>query len=323
MPDVFSAASELASADLAEIATPAPDSNPLSPENLAPDESATPPAAEAAPEQPTPESIPDTPTQVAATARELELTWRGQKVRLPEEEVVGLAQKGYDYSQKTAELARYRDELATQRTQLDQQAAELRQVLSDPQQLRQLVQWAAEQQPDALDPNLAVTAQQAQQMIQSNLDKMQRQVQSEIKRGQLELETNRLEHEFTGSINQHLRQTLEKYPVLQDVEGMDTLLRREALAYQQTKLEANPGTEVTLPEILDVMAKSAHRQASKIEQRFQNLLKVNAVRHATVVNNGINPGGNAPPPVAEPQFKLGSKELRNQVLRDLGVTNFR
>lgn len=323
MPDIFSAASELANADLATVATPAVDSNPQSPDNLAAEAQET--AQPAAPETPEPvhEPAPETPAQVAAAARELELKWKGQSVRLPEDEVVSLAQKGYDYSQKTAELAREREQMAAQRAQLDQQAAELRQVLSDPQQLRQLVQWAAEQQPDALDPNLAVTAQQAQQMIQQNLSQMQRQVQTDIKRAQLELETNRLEQEFSGSINQHLKQTLEKYPVLQDVEGMDRLLRREALAYQQTKLAANPGTEVTLPEVLDVMAKSAQRQAARIEHRFQNMLKANAVKQSTVVRNGIDAGGSAPTQAPAAPLKLFSKELRNLAIQDVSASAFR
>jgi hypothetical protein len=315
MTDVFSAASELANADLASVATEAVDTNPQSPENLAAEAQAAEPSA---PEQAAPEPV--TAPTPAEIRREMELKWKGQSVRLPEDEVVSLAQKGYDYSQKTAELAREREMIVSQRAQLDQQAAELRQVLSDPQQLRQLVQWAAEQQPDALDPNLAVTAQQAQQMIQQNLGQMQRQVQSEIKRAQLELETNRLEQEFSGSINQHLKQTLDKYPVLQDVEGMESLLRREALAYQQTKLAANPGTEVTLPEVLDVMARAAQRQAQKIESRFQNMLKANAVRQSTVVRNGIDAGGSAPAPVPAPSFKLFSKELRQLAMQDVAAS---
>ena len=318
MTDVFSAASELANADLATVATEAPDTNPQSPENVAAESQAAEPAA---PEQAAPEPV--TAPTPAEVRREMELKYKGQSVRMPEDEVINLAQKGYDYSQKTAELAREREFISTQRAQLDQQAAELRQVLSDPQQLRQLVQWAAEQQPDALDPNLAVTAQQTQQMIEKNLGQMQRQVQTEIKRAQLELETNRLEQEFTGSINQHLKQTLDKYPVLQDVEGMDQLLRREALTYQQAKLAANPGTEVTLPEVLDVMAKAAQRQATRIESRFQNMLKANAVRQSTVVRNGIEAGGSAPQPTPSAPLKLFSKELRQLAIQDVTATSSR
>jgi hypothetical protein len=237
---------------------------------------------------------------------------------MPEEEVVSLAQKGYDYSQKTAELSRMREEFAQQRAALDQQAAELKQVLADPTQLRQLIQWAAEQQPpEAVDPNAGVTAQQTQEMIQRNLQVMQRQVQTDIKRAQLELETNRLEQEFTGAINQHLTATLAKHPVLQDVDGMDKLLRQEALAYQQTKLAANPNVEVTLPEILGVMAKAAERQAGKIEARFQNMLKAQAVKHATVAATGIDSGGTVPTTQAGPEPKFGSKELRDIVMRDI------
>jgi hypothetical protein len=316
--DLFSAASALATADLATIQTPAIDSTSV-PSQVP--EPATAPPAEPVPEPVAPEPVvtepvvePQTPAEIK---RELELTWRGQRIKVAEEEAISLAQKGYDYSQKTAELSKFREELATERAQLEKQAADLRNVLSDPAQLKQLVQWAAEQQPEPLDPNSGLTAQQTEQMIQQNLQVMQRQVQTDIKRAQLELETNRLEQEFTGAINGHLKATLDRHPVLQDVDGMDQLLRKEALTYQQSQLAANPHKEITLQEILGVMSKAAERQANKIEARFTNMLKAQAVKQSTVISKGIDPGGSAPIVQAAPDPRLGSKELRALVEADV------
>lgn len=315
--DPISAASTSALADLSTVQTPAVNSDPAATETPTPAV-----ATEAAPsptvEETTPaEPVAETPAQEAA--RELELIWRGQKVKLPEQEVISMAQKGYDYSQKTAELSQFRQELQTQKAALEQQANDLRQVLTDPQQLRQLVQWASQQDIPGLDPNAGVTAQQAEELIATKVQALQKQVHTDIRRAQLELETNRLEQEYTANISTHLQKLTEKYPVLQDVEGIEGLLKSEALAYQQAQLSANPGKEISVQEILGVMAKAAERRAQKIEARFTNQMKRIAVQQQAVKSTGIEAGGSAPSTQPDPQHKLNSKELREQVLRDLGA----
>ena len=320
--DPFSAASASAMTDLSSVQAPAINSDPLTPTET--------PVAEAVPAQaPTPEAGTETPTseatpeptaaEIQQAERELELIWRGQRMKFPESQVISLAQKGQDYSQKTAELAQIRRDVEAQKAALDQQANDLRQVLSDPQQMRQLLEITAQQQGTQLDPQGGVTVQQAEQLIAANVQRLQGQVQSEIKRAQLELETNRLEQEYTSTIGGHIQQLSQKFPVLQDVEGVESLLKQEALAWQRAQLEVNPNREISVQDILGVMSKAAERRAQKIEARFTNKLKQIAVQQQTVKAGGIEAGGSAPTPQAETQHKLNSKALREQVLRDLGA----
>ena len=164
-----------------------------------------------------------------------------------------------------------------------------------------------------------MTAQQAEQLIAANVQKLQTQMQGEIKRAHLELETNRLEQEYTTTVGNHLQGLAKKYPVLQDVEGIDAVLRQEALAWHRAQLEANPNKEIGVQDVLAVMTKAAERRAQKIEARFTNQLKQMAVQKQVVQETGIDAGGSPPAPQANPSHKLNSKELREQVLRDLGV----
>jgi len=313
--DVFSAASAAATADLAAPEASAQSAPAAATETPAPaPESVT---AEPQPEAAAPEASAPA-TEATPPEEEVELTWNGQKVRLPKSEAISLAQRGYDYSQKTAALAQARREFEAQKVQLDREAAELRQVLSDPQQLRQLVQWAAQQHPpEALDPNAGVTTQQAQELIASQMQQLQQKVQTDIRRAQLELESNRLEQEYKVAIGTHMNQLFTKHPVLQDVEGMDQLLKQEALAYQQSQLAANPGKEVTLDEIKGVMAKAAERRSQKLAARFENQLKQSAVQKATVINNGIDAGGSPAAQAASKPPKLFSPEFRQMIEEDL------
>ena len=311
----FSSASEGAMSDLgaaAGAAEPTPQVEPNAPQAAEPVQSPTDPTSPAEPEY--------------------EFNRKGElvKIKASDPTIPELLSKGHDYTQKTMEHAEQVRAFEAQRqqydSQLQQQSAELTQrlqaldeVMNDPAKFQQLVAWQQQQRGmQTTDPSDIPTIQQTQQLIQSQVETVQRQLQTDIMRAKFELETGRLEQEYSGKIGSHLESLTKTHPILQDVEGIDRLLRDEVAAGVAAKIKANPNVPVPLEDTLQMFSEAAKRRAAKIEERFQNRMKAAAAKKADVITTGIEPpGGAAPTPTAGKVPKIGSKELHDQVLKDL------
>jgi len=335
--DVLQAASAAALEDVKALnvnpddaGTPAADPAPA-PSGTAESQTSTPEPTEATPAAGEPATPPVDPATL--TEEELELIYKGQPVRVPKSDAIKLAQQGYDYTQKTMTLAEERRAFEAERmsvqAELQRQLLMIKDTLTNPESMKELVNWAAQQQGFTGDqvveaaagqPVQGLTAQQAQQMIQQQVAGLQRQFNTEIKRANYELETVRLEKEYSATINTHLQELVKTHPVLEDVDGINDLLRAEVAAQVKARMEANPNLDIPLKDTLGMFSKAAERRAAKIEARFQNRMKEVAVRQANVVNKGIEPsGGAAPAPSGAKPMKLGSAELRAAILADLSA----
>lgn len=334
--DPISAASAAALDELRTIPAPAVDADPAptamdTTETVAPtgDDSATSSADVKTTEDSS--SAEDKTPQSPSEEEELEILHNQQAVKLPKSEVLKLAQKGFDYTRKTMSLAEERRafdaERLTAQAEIQRQLLVLKDTLTDPNSLRELVQWAAAQQgmeltdQQAAQAAASVTPQQAQQMISSQVQRLEQQLGTAVARAQHEIETNRLEKEYSATINTHLLNlTTAKYPVLQDVEGIDRLLREEVGAQVKSLIDADPTREIPMDQTLKMLEKAAERRAAKIESRFKERLKETAVKQAKLTSTGIEPaGGGAPKPTPGATPKLGSKELTALVYQDLGA----
>lgn len=265
--------------------------------------------------------------------REFEITYRGQLVKLPESEVVKLASKGHDYTQKTMELAEARRafeaERATQVAELQRQFLTLKDTLTNPDQMRDLVLWAAQQQglevPDgttqALPVPVGVSPQQVQQLVQTQLAEINKKVESRIAAAQYASEVNRLEQEYKATVNSHIDGLLKnQFQSLQDVDGVADAIKTEVGRKVKALVDADPNREVPVADVLKMVTKAAEARHARIEARITARLKEAAVKQAQLVNTGIQPAGGGPPkPQPGPTPKLGSKELLAQVYADLGV----
>lgn len=336
--DPISAASAAAMDDLRTAPIPTA-------ENTAADtsEPQAPVAAEVAPSTEAPTTTEEVKTTEEPTAEgekqpqstpeeeELELIHNQQGVKLPKSEVLKLAQKGFDYTQKTMRLAEERKafdaERLTAQAEVQRQLLMLKDTLTNPDSLRELVQWAAQQQGVDMTDRQAdqaaaqMSPQQVQSMVQSQIQRLEHQMGTAVARVQHELETNRLEKEYSAQVNTHLKSlTTAKYPVLQDVEGVEKLLKEEVAGQVKALIDADPNREIPMEQTLKMLEKAAERRALKIEARFKDRLKETAVKRAEIINKGIEPaGGQIPKPAPGPTPKLGSKELTALVYQDLGV----
>lgn len=298
-------------ADVPEVvaASPAPET-PVASEVPAPaaDESATTPAA-----------------ATAAAIRELTLKYKGQDMTLPEDQVVKLAQQGWDYTQKTQALAEQQRQLQASQAQLQQQQSDLEAVLSDKGKLQQLVMWAAQQaEPGTVqDPLDIPTAQQVQALVQAQLQatraELEQVTKAEIARSQFQLETNRMETEFTAQFRNHVDQLTSQLPILKDRSHLTADLKAYGANYLKARLETEgPLANITPQDVFAQVGKEATRIAKLEQARIDNHVKASLVRQQTVVGKGIEPAGGVPPAATPPQaYKLGSKELRAQAIADL------
>ncbi len=293
-PEVVETAPETPAAAAVEEATP-----PVSDETPAP-------AAQATPVESKEEPV----------AQKWTFTRKGQQVEITDaQQAAELIRQGYDYTQKTMELAEYRR----------QAEAHLRQVLTNPQLLRaqlaeiERLQGPVAPAPQAPAPDDLVTVEQHQQLLRAQLEQTQRQTQAYVNQALLRAETNRYAEEYTGEVNRHMSVlTGEKFPILKDVDKIEKLILDDVSDMVKARIAMNPETPVEIGEVKTLIAQVAEKRATKLQARLKEHQKMEAVRAAKVTKQGIEPAGGAPPaPKASPSYKLNDPRLTELIISDL------
>lgn len=247
---------------------------------------------------------------------------KGQQVEITDpNEVQNLIRQGYDYTQKTMELAE-------QRRLVEAQLLQARTWLNNPSNVREYLQRleAANPQPpapQAPDPESLVTAAEVQAQLRASMvqaqQTMAQQAQHMVQSALLEAETARYTQEYSGVVQQTMQSLInEKFPILQDVEKVDRLILDDVAEKVKARVLLEPEHVATIDEVKKLMVASAEARAGKLNARLQNHLKMEAVRAAKLTDKGAEPKGGAPPvPEADPKHKLGSKELTHSVIAEL------
>jgi hypothetical protein len=227
-----------------------------------------------------------------------------QTIKVPLDELRNGYSRQQDYTKKTMELSQERQRYQQELSQYQDQIQKVQTFLSDPRvqnALRQL-------QAGVEDPSKPLTAEQAMQLQSQAAAHQQAQLEARMNQMQQELEVRSLANQYSSEIESTTRQLLDKHPVLQDIDGIDELLRRDVANRQPA----------TLQEAKQFFAEAAQARADRLMQRFQTQQKEVAVQQGKLTKNGIEVGGQAPaivPP--EKKFKFGSNDLFQAAVSDM------
>lgn len=313
----FSSASAAALADI-EAASAEPVGSP----EPAPD-----PTPTAAPDEPPTPAEPETPA-AQPTDEELELKWNGQQLKFKREDVVKLAQQGFDYTQKTQALAQkereWEQRLADTQARYQAEQAALRQALTDPNQVRALwerLQGQTQAQP-GVDPNDVPTVAQMRQALQLEAQRMQQATEQRIQQvaaqTMAQIESARLETDYTQAAEQTIGQLVERHGILKAVEDIEVLLRQDAWKAIQAKHAVDPSYAPSKEDVTQALAQAAERRAGRLGEQIKTHERTAIARSAKLTTHGTEPpGGRAVTPVPSAKAKLGSRELTSAAIEDV------
>lgn len=329
----LSAASAAALADLQATApTPAPPEGPAEVPEAAP---VAEPAQEAAPltlseESNAPEGDPEAPVadpepEAAPTPAEEAKKWSiraaGKTVELTEEELVRRAQMGIDAEQKWQAAAARERELRQAAETLAQRENILKQIVMDPEKLEGLRKHMQAQFGLPEDPTEVVTAAQAVQMVQRQLDQQATQLRAEMEQRAFEREVETLASTYENTVANTVAQVLKAHPVLDAYEDLAAVLKLDVAK----QLQANPTDDIR--EVTRMMEQAASRRASKLQTTIDNHKKMVAVRAAKgqepspvpkPTSRIDPPGGTGVRPTPTPQgLKLGDPRLTQSIVAEL------
>lgn len=233
-----------------------------------------------------------------------EVKVNGQTIKVPITELTQGYSRQQDYTRKTTELAEQRRQIENELNTYRQQVDEVRRFFAHPQ-VQQALQGLRGPQ---VDPNQPLTAQQAQQLFESQLTHAQQQQQQQMAQMAYELEVRNLAAGFSREIESTLQQILTKHPVLADVEGIDQILRARVSQRQPQSLD----------ETKQAFYEVAQQAAAKLEARFAQQQKQQAVQQTQFKRNGIEPpGGTTAVPPAPAKLRIGSPEMHAAAVADL------
>jgi hypothetical protein len=290
-------------------------------------EPASTPAATAEPAAPVAtEASPETPAAPASATTEIK--WNGQTFQLTPEQMVGLAQKGFDYTAKTQTLAEEKKSFEAERSQIETERQQLAAFLQDPARVGayyQQLQAKAGAVPQALgtNPEDIPTASQVQAVLDQRLKALETQTQSQIDQRVLaerqKLETDRYTAEYNTALKSAIKTAMGAHPALAKVKGMDQLLTTDVWDKIQEDAQVNGASSLPGPEDIEGLVSAAAAARSEV---FKGLVLSQAteaqVEKAKLTSQGLEPpgGGGVAPAPARPH-KLGSDDLRNQAIADV------
>lgn len=248
---------------------------------------------------------PDTPA-IPTDDGTFEVKLDGKPFRVPREELVSGYQRMKDYTQKTMKLAEERRAWETERASVYKQVEELKTWLQDPANLQQYYQQLI-QQRGYENPDTPLTASQAQQLVQAQLEKEREQLRQAFinQRQNILQETQAMS--YLAEVNATIKGLQETYPELAVVDGIDALLYRDVA-------NMNPQS---FDEVKQGFAQAAKNRAEKIRAHFNEQRKRDVTQSNRLAQAMEPPGSAGVPAVPPPKFKLGDKALVHAVMEDL------
>lgn len=212
----------------------------------------------------------------AQPSRKLKLKYKGEEKEVDEAEAVELAQKGYDYSQKTAQLAQERTELAAKAKEAQESA--LKQYESQLETYKQIVLKLADQ--EALTADLAQIAQaDPAKALQLSLKRSQiAETLNAVSAEQQRIAQQR-QSEFQQAAQKQAREAVEK--LQERIPGWNNelygkILKGSVDTYGFQQQEVSAMTDHRAIEVLHDALKWRESQAKPktVEKRVVNVPKV-------------------------------------------------
>lgn len=262
---------------------------------------------EAKPEEQAPkEETPEEPAEESPPPRKLKLNYKGEEKEVDESEAVELAQKGYDYTQKTQQLAKEREELNLKmKAEAEKFRSEYENKLS--------VQKKALEKFAGLDIDLAKLAQEDPVRAQQEYF---RQLQFKQQINEIEAEQNRLASERQSEFQEALRkQASESREKLSErINGWNNdlygkILKAAVSDYGFSQQEANNITDHRAIEVLNDARQWREFQAAKPKTADKRIASAPKVQKPG--------GGEKPDPKATKLGDLEAKFNKSGDQRDL------
>jgi hypothetical protein len=310
--DSFSAASQGALADInaANADTPAP----------APVEAA--PPAPAPPSAQSPDSTPAPPSDTPPASEEWEIKWNGQNLKVTREQAIRLAQQGFDYTQKTQQIAEERRASEQREAQYQAQLSQLAQALRNPDFVRKHYETLLQESGQSLDPNEVPTMAQMQQALRAESDRIKAEAKAETEKvvaaATARLESMRMESDYTHEAEQTLGQVIEKHDILKTIDDVEDLLRKDAWRAIVAKQKVDPDYAPSKEDVRKAIIDSAKTRAEKLESKIKDHEKMAVARQAKLTTHGTEPPGGKPvAPVSTQKYRLGSKDLTKAAIEDI------
>ena len=279
-------------------------------------------AVEAAPE--TDEVDPEAPTAPSPEQDVKKWTVKasGKTVELTEDELVRRAQMGLDAERKWQQAAHKERELQQGFEALMQRESMLKQVVMDPAKLEQLRKTVQTQFGLPEDGDEVITAQQAVQMVQKQLEQQATQLRAESEARAFEREVHSLTVNYETQVANTIAQIAKDHPVLVDAfDDLSTVLRLDVAR----QLQANPTADIN--DVTKLMTQAARARATRLTATIDNHKKMATVRAAkgqepsTVARPAARidpPGGQGVRPTPTPAgLKLGDPRLTQSVVAEL------
>lgn len=269
-------------------AAPAPES-PVAP---APPQEAQPAATE--PEAPVATTPPLPLSQV-------EIKHRGKTVVIDDpEDLKALAQKGFDYTAKTQELAEAKRQLEAREQTWLQREQQVVEFLADKARVAAYLQQSTGQlqaqpqaQPVGQSPDDLLTVGQVQQLLAQQEQRLSQAVQQETSRVREQMpqvaELVQVRQAWAQDVDQHLASLQKKYPELQAVDDYPMAMKTRMRDY----LQANPGQVSNLETAKAIIHDWSKAQAQKIRGLIDSQTKSTLARQASTAKPAILPPGGA------------------------------
>lgn len=278
--------------------------------------------------KPAEQAAPDTSNDLR-----FELKVKGQTQVLSRDELIEMAQKGVDYTQKTQKVAESERQVLAAAELLQQREREIAEFLRDPDRVRA---WTAQLQQEAVatnaDPNdiptqASVIAQlRAQQReMQAQMDGKVQEVEQRINQRLFEADVAEKRQDYEGQLSKTIGGLVEKFPALDayDSKDLDKILRSDIAEKVAAKIAQFPDTAVSMDEVKAMLVDAAKSRSDRAQARIDNHVKMSAVRAAKLTRSGIEPAGGAVadpiPAVPAKSPKLGSRELLDSVTADINA----
>lgn len=293
---------------------------------------ATPPVAETPPETPLAPEVPPAPPDEPSSLK-FELKVKGQTQTLTRDELIEMAQKGVDYTQKTQRVADQERQVLAAAQMLQQREQEIATFLRDPARVRTYVaSLQTEAEAASVDPSDIPTQAQVVAQLKAQQAQMQQEMQAQVTASEERINTRLFEAEvaekrtvYEGELIKTIGGLVEKFPSLDtyDAKDLDRILRADIADKVAAKIAAYPDRAVSMEEVKTLLVEAAKVRSDRTEAKIQDHIKMTAVRAAKLTRGGIEPAGGAPlqslapPPVKSP--KLGSQELLNSVIADVNA----
>ncbi len=246
-----------------------------------------------------PEATPvSSPTPAAFPG--VEIKHRGKTVVIDDpDDLKALAQKGYDYTAKTTEVAEAKRQLEAREQAWLQREQQVVEFLADKSRVAAYLQQSSGQPttpapaPVGQSPDDLLTVGQVQQLLAQQQQQFAAAMQQEVSHVREQMpqvaELVQVRQAWAQDVDQHLAGLQQKYPELQAMDDYAVAMKTRMRDY----LQANPGQVSNLETAKAIIHDWSKGQALKIRQLIASQTKSTLARQASTAKPAILPPGGA------------------------------